>query len=569
MLPVPSASEPPARPSLHPVAKGAVIALILVWMLPGLVGRDPWKADEPYSLGMVSNILRTGDLVVPAVAGIPFLEKPPLYYLSAALSASVFGGLFALHDAARLVNIFWLTLTFLAVGLAAREIGGDRAGWTALVLLLGTVSLQLAAHKLITDVALLSGFALGIFGLALCRRRPVPGGIWAGTGMGVGFLSKGLLAPGILAVVAAVMPFLAPSWRGRAYARTLAVAAVAFLPWLLIWPAALADRSPAYFVEWFWYQNLGRFFGFARGGHHDNRMLYLLNLPWMAWPVLPLGLWTLWRTRAERSRHPVWHVPVATFLAMFAVLSVSASSRGLYALPMLLPLTIMAAVGTDALPGRAVRAIDRSLLLFFGLVAALIVAAWTFPAAAQTLPFFDSVLHTPTVHYPPVSVSLLVGASFIVVFVTVLVFTALRHLPPLSAWTVGMVLLWGLCMTLWLPWFEAGGSYRIVYTSIRDGFPSSYRCVASYGLGESERAMLEYYAGVRTLPLERPFDGPCDLLLVGRGREGIDDLGRDHWRVLWQGERPPRRPKEHYTLYQATPDNVSASAGTGRTGEEH
>jgi len=344
---------------------------------------------------------------------------------------------------------------------------------------------------------------------------------------------------------------------------------IAFLPWLLIWPAALAERSPGYFVEWFWYQNLGRFFGFARGGHHDSRLLYLLNLPWMAWPVLPLGLWTLWQTRAERAHHPVWHVPVAAFLAMFTVLSASSSSRDLYALPMLLPFTIMAAAGVDNLPARLARTLDRSLLLFFGLFAALLVAAWTFSAAGRMLPLFGRVLHTPTVHYPPVSAPLVLSALLVVVLLSSIVVLALRHLPPLSTWALGMVLLWGLCMTLWLPWFEAGGSYRVVYTSMRSGFPSSYRCVASYGLGESERAMLEYYTGVRTRPLEMHFEGSCDLLLVGRGEERIDDAGRGHWRVLWEGERPRNRPKEHYTLYQAITDNIIESAGTGRTGKEN
>jgi len=83
----------------HPVAFTCL--LCLAWMLPGLVGHDPWKPDEAYSFGLVYHILQTGDWIVPTLAGEPFMEKPPLFYITAALFAKGFGWLLPLHDAAR------------------------------------------------------------------------------------------------------------------------------------------------------------------------------------------------------------------------------------------------------------------------------------------------------------------------------------------------------------------------------------------------------------------------------------------------------------------------------------
>ena len=68
----------------------AVVVAATLYVFAGLVGHDPWKQDEGYTLGIIRHMLASRDWVVPAVAGEPFMEKPPLYYYSAALSAWLF-----------------------------------------------------------------------------------------------------------------------------------------------------------------------------------------------------------------------------------------------------------------------------------------------------------------------------------------------------------------------------------------------------------------------------------------------------------------------------------------------
>lgn len=65
-----------------------LILLTVAWILPGLIGHDPWKPDEAYSFGIVYHILQTGNWIVPTLAGEPFMEKPPLFYITAALFAA-------------------------------------------------------------------------------------------------------------------------------------------------------------------------------------------------------------------------------------------------------------------------------------------------------------------------------------------------------------------------------------------------------------------------------------------------------------------------------------------------
>src|ERR1051325_3072528 len=75
--------EIPARQSRRLLLCGLLFAFIFA----GLFGRDPWKPDEAYTMGIVHHIVRTGEWVVPRLAGEPFMEKPPLFYVTAAAFA--------------------------------------------------------------------------------------------------------------------------------------------------------------------------------------------------------------------------------------------------------------------------------------------------------------------------------------------------------------------------------------------------------------------------------------------------------------------------------------------------
>ena len=80
--------------------------LALLWMLPGLLVRDHWKADEAYSFGLVLNMVESGDWVVPTLGSDPFLEKPPLFYLTATLFTKMMSPPLAPHAAARMASLF-------------------------------------------------------------------------------------------------------------------------------------------------------------------------------------------------------------------------------------------------------------------------------------------------------------------------------------------------------------------------------------------------------------------------------------------------------------------------------
>ncbi len=531
----------------------ATALLCLAWILPGLIGHDPWKPDEAYTFGLVYHILQSGDWVVPTLAGEPFMEKPPLYYLSAALFANMFSPLLPLHDGARLASGFYMALTFLFIGLSGRELYGKGSGLISAIILVGCVGLLIRTHQLITDVSLLTGFSAAIYGLALSLRRPILAGVWLGTGVGIGFMSKGLLAPGMPGITALLLPVVFKSWRNRGYCVCLFVALLVAMPWLTIWPVALYFRSPALFMEWFWVNNLGGYWGSViLGGLNRGHAFYLKLLPWYAWPALPLALWSLWENRRAITRTPSVQLPLIAFSVILVVLSLAANSRELYALPVLLPLSLLATASLTTLPRVAAAALNWLGVLVFGLVALLLWLGWialmtNHPAAIAV--FLEN--------YQPGFESTFSGATFgialaftLLWFVTV--YTGWRsHLQAVFNWACGMTLIWTLAMTLWLPFLDATKSYRAMIASLQQALPATTRCISSFALGEGQRALLEYFAGIVTHRMEIPGrKRDCDLLLV-QDRARSRHIPEGPWEKTWEGSRPGD-DDERYRLYSST-----------------
>ncbi|ABB32606.1 glycosyl transferase family protein [Geobacter metallireducens RCH3] len=538
-----------------------VVILCVAWVVPGLVGHDPWKADEPYTFGLVNHILRTGDWVVPTLAGEPFLEKPPLFFITAAGFARLFSPLMPLHDAARLAAGFYSLVALLFAGLSGRELFGKGKGRIAALLVLGCIGLQPTAHKLITDTALFAGFSVALYGLALCSRRHLTGGFLLGTGTGMGFMAKGLLAPGLLGLIAMALPLAASEWRSRRYAVTLAVALVAAAPWFVVWPYALYLKAPHLFDEWLWVQNFGRFLGHNDLGPKNKPGFYLYTLPWYAWPALPLAIPSVVKERSWRRSGSPLLLPLTAFVVMLAVLSLSRDARGLYALPMLLPLGFLAVRGEELLNGRFARGLNSAAVVIPTVAALLLWGGWLAMTTGVPAVVSDAILRRHP-HDPVVRPFLVVTALLYTVAWGVAVWRCRRIGPRFSViWGAGMVMVWGVVMTLWLPWQDAGKSYRGVAASLVQAM-SPHACISSRGLGESERAMFEYLAGIVTKRVEVGAPVGCTLHLDQLRSEPKDSPPAAGWVKVWEGRRPGSND-ERFVLWRRgdIPGRSRVSAG--------
>jgi hypothetical protein len=84
----------------------ALYALGLLYILPGLIGRDPWKEDAA-SFGIMWTMAHGGiqDWLLPNIAGLPSPEEGPLAFWLGALCIKLFGWLLGDVLAARMSTI--------------------------------------------------------------------------------------------------------------------------------------------------------------------------------------------------------------------------------------------------------------------------------------------------------------------------------------------------------------------------------------------------------------------------------------------------------------------------------
>ncbi len=528
-----------------------LLLLCAAWLIPGLVGHDPWKPDEARVFGIVYHILHSGEWLVPTLAGEPDLSFGPLYYWTAAVCAKLFGWALAPYDAARLASGFYMALTLAATAMTARELYGPTMPRLALALLIGSVGLLVHAHEMITDTALLAGYAFVLWGFALSARRPNPAGVLIGIGMGIAFLSRGLIPVVVVLLTAALLGLFA-AWRTRRYARALLIGLVASLPFLTIWPWLLHQQAREVFFRWWRVENLPLITKFYMT-YARSELDYFLNLlPWFAWPVLPITLWTLWGYRKKLLHEPCFQLPLVFFAVTFSFTSLNAETRDIHMLPVLLPLTLLAVPGAETLRRGAANALGWFGIMTFGLFSAFVWLAWLTLMTGHPARFYRHILKfqpgfTPSFEW--------------LAFVVALLLSVLWLLPLRGSfrsgrravfhWAAGITLMWGLAATLMLPWLNYGRSYANVALALKRHLPPHYRCIGSAGLGQAQRGVFYYYAGISTQRVERAeFDAyGCDLFLLQTDPRRPDARPGAGWVKIWHGSRPGDK-SEAFVLYR-------------------
>ncbi|AKM32784.3 hypothetical protein AB870_12140 [Pandoraea faecigallinarum] len=528
-------------------------ALLFAFLLAGLFDRDPWKADEPYSVGMVLNFFRGHDLIVPRVAADPFVEKPPVMYWTGAMLARATSGVLPVFQGAQLAVLAWLVLAVFCVGrLAQRLYGSDNFHWLAPMLMVGSFGAIENIHKLTADVPQLAGAALALAALARlarsesCARR---WGLLFGTGAGIAFLSKGLLVPGVLGLTALAVLVL-PAYRTRRYAAALGWAVLASLPWLIVWPVLFWRASEPLFIEWFWDNNFGRFFGFVHlGGERKSYWNDVTSLLGLTFPAgwLALGAWIaqcrqtgLRRFAAERPELAMLWLYVVLFVL---TLVVSSAIRDIYMLSLFPAIAVLGA--GVRLPSWLEKTWSGVALVLMSVLGVFLWVRWGLQLTGN-----GHVAAGPIGKWLPLDYVLpfspgLVLAAVVVAGLWVSAIVHRRALGALVFGFAGLTFVWGTLSTLLLPWVNEARSYRTPFASLKaalakvphTGTSEASTCVGSFNVGESERGMLDYFIDVRPVQLPGLADASrCGVLLV-LDKASSRITVPEGWQMIWQGGR--------------------------------
>lgn len=530
-----------------PIGPAPALTLVLfaLFLLVGLFDHDPWKVEDASNFGVVWSMLDHGDWLAPRLAG-ELWPKAPLPYWLAAVTASIGGVLgIAAHEAARLASTIGALLSGLFLALAARELYGRERAIAAPLALAGCLGLLVHVHETQPAMAILAGQSAALWGLSLLTRRPVLGGVVHGLAQAAIALAGGLAALPLtllpLLVTLALAPQPGRAWRG--FLLGLPGAAIA-----VIWPLALIIYAPDAFEAW-WAAELVQL---DHSGSAQRFLAFGALLPWFAWPALPLAAWTLWLRRRDLLALPQ-AMPLLAFFGAWLTVSVAYEARSVGALPLLPPLALLAAGGIGELRRGAANGFDWFAMITFTLLGGLIWLGWTamlFGLPAGIAHNFAKLEPGFVAHFSWLAFAAAVAASIGWLW---LIFTSPRsNYRALVHWLAGMTLVWLLTANLWFPWIDYGKSYRPLANNLTKQLRNlnADGCVAGAGLAEAQRASFDYFADLRTLPLESTAAHRCHWLLTqSTSRHDEFSPGRGSWKKVWEGNRPGDK-SEKFRLYR-------------------
>jgi 4-amino-4-deoxy-L-arabinose transferase-like glycosyltransferase len=551
---------PGARIGL-PLARVPLLILLAIWLLPGLIGHDPWKADDAIGIGIVHQFANHGDWLVPRLMGEHYPDDGPLFYWIATAFVKALGWLMAQHDAARLAAGACIVLTLAFLRLAGRALSGsgsrDNAGndnrfccgESAILLFVGCTGLLLHAHETISDTALLAGLACAYYGAALAPKRPYAGGIALGCGLGAAFLATGFapVAPFLAALIA--MPLFVPDWRGRNAGIAMACALALLLPWIALWPTLLHARSPELFAAWLLKTGPAALAHAPSGG---AAAYTLKTLAWFAWPAWPVAIWALWLYRRKPGSAAVV-LPLCALIAGILLTTVARAPGELPLLPLLLPLALLGAPVLGDLRRGAANSLAWFGAMTFSLLGALI---WIGYIALQT--GYPLRVAANAARLEPGFVAhfawlpLIAAAAITLLWIALILRSQRSPQRSVTFWAAGLALFWALTMLLWLPWIDYGKSYRPVAQAIKSKLHGHQGCIASRGLGEAQRAAFDYHANIVAERSESRARRECRMLLVQDNARLPEDSPGAAWKKLWEGNRAGDR-SEKFRLYVKNP----------------
>ena len=477
----------------------ALWLLCAAYVLPGLIGRDPWRNADVNAFGLMAAMAegRTS-WWAPTLGGVPADTALVSHWLGAAFIAVGRGWLdpalaarlpFAALLALTLALVWYSTYSLarteaaqpvaFAFGGEAEPVAYARAmADGGLLALMATLGLLQLGHETTPELVQLFAVTLYLYGLSAAPFRT-----------GRARVAVAIALP-LLAASGAPSMALAAGLGGALVCSQSRQAPVrAFAVWVL--GAALCAALCA------WWLGAWRLRSVSLVA--SDLPLIARQWLWFMWPAWPLALWTLWRWRRQlRYRH--LSVPLSVLLvALVSNLVMGGSDRALMlGLP---PLAVLAAFALPTLRRSASAAVDWFSMLFFSLSALTI---WVIYLSMQTgvpaKPAANVARLAPGFEAQFSAVALAFAVAGTLAWLAVVRWRTGRHQEALWKSLVlpagGVALCWLLLMTLWLPLLDYARSARPFVTRLAVHVPRG-ACIAAPGLSPATVAALESFGGWR------------------------------------------------------------------------
>jgi 4-amino-4-deoxy-L-arabinose transferase-like glycosyltransferase len=553
----------------------ALFALGLLYILPGLIGRDPWK-DDAASFGIMWTMAHgnVNDWLLPNIAGLPSPDEGPLAFWLGAVCIKLFGWLLGDVLAARVSTIGIFVLGTLSLWFTAFHLGrraeaqplrlafggqpepddyGRTLADTAVLIYLGCLGLLLHSHETLAVTLQVSLLAYFLYrAVRYVENTSVRNAALVGLALGALILTRSPLTP--VALVLALFlctRFLklpaAQSGRHLALASLIAVAIA--LTWII--PAAVVrPYHTAPVSQWL----SGQASQLGLPSWTSAKTFVRVGL-WFFWPAWPFAGWAIWAwRRQDKLLHIVLPLSFVGALTLLILCDPQLEHGDL--LKLLPPLALMAAFGLPTMKRGAINGIDWFSVMVLTMLGGVIWLFWIAKLTGWPAQLARNALKLVPGFKPEFGlIAFVVAAATSVGWIMLVRWRISRQ--PSVLWRAvvlssgGLILLWVLLMTLFLPDLNYSKSYASVAQQIAAKLPPDANCIDT-NVGPAQRASFAYFGH---LPFAGVQSSKCDYLLLQDSVKLKDDKeiaksyrARD-WALLWEGRRPSDRD-ERFRLYR-------------------
>ena len=560
-----------AQNAVRPLPRIALWLFCLAYLVPGLVGREPWKGEELQVFGQMLALAQgQSNWLHPTVWGQTLPLDAPLAYWMGAWAIGLAPSWLSAGSAARIPFALLLALTMFSTWKAAYYLGlGARAqpvafafggeakpkdyartiADSATLALIACLGLALLSHEATPMLMQFSFFGCAFLGASALPYHPFKSSMALVVALaGLSFSGAPTLSV-LLATGVACIIFFDKENENTSLLRMYAYALLA---------CALGIAAIAHYFDLFHW----RISSTARDWNNWRGLVDLLV--WFMWPAWPLVLWTLWQWRRQWlsqnwSRHlvlPLWFIALALCVAF---MTRTEDQTLMLVLP---PMATLAAFALPTFRRSFSAFIDWFTLIFFTGCAFIIWVIWI-------------AMQTGWPPQPAANVARLapgfVPSFSVLAFVFALMATAIwawlvkwrvgRHRQAIWKSLVlpsgGAALCWLLLMSLWLPLLDFARSYvpwvQQIQQTMKVQGGSSSDCMMTYGLNVGQMTAFHYHGGFEIKPLdnaESPQNASCRWLMVDNdSRPELAQVAHiKEWRRIETIKRPANK-NEDVTLY--------------------
>jgi 4-amino-4-deoxy-L-arabinose transferase-like glycosyltransferase len=376
-----------------------------------------------------------------------------------------------------------------------RELWGTGFGRQAALIFIGSVGLIFNVHTLMPGIATLTGLTMAFYGLALSKRRPFRSALLLGFGLGISFLSGGIMPLLILMLSSILLPMLFQVWRTRRYALVLSLSLLVSLPFLIVWPALL-------------------------------------------W-------WGLWKFRGKIWSQTKFQLPIIFFVSALILTSSCATKNQAFLMPFLIPLSTIAAGSIENLRRGAASALNWFGIILFSTIIFLIWLGWNamltgFPK--KTYERMQFLAQTNESHFNIFILTIAILLTLVWIFS--LVKTRITNRSCTTNWSIGLTVSWALLMALWLPWINHKKDFSPLFLSMGKVIQDK-ACLTTHNINNAQIDLIDYYLNIKA---SREGDrGNCNYLLIYQLHKKDLPPISENWKLVWNEKQPG--DKNNYKLF--------------------